>query len=91
MTGSLSFDIEIGRVSAIDMLHNLGQISPGRFDQKMVMIVHKAVYVNNRAVAFGSGFKIFEKFLTITPALEYSFALIAPGRNVVESSGVFYA
>ena len=43
MPVSRPFDIEVGRVSAVDMVHDLGKIAGRRFEQQVIMVVHPVV------------------------------------------------
>jgi len=61
MPGPGTLDIEIGRVSPVDMLHDLRQVSGRRLKQKVIMVVHKAVCMNQRVVSLGCGLKVFKK------------------------------
>ena len=50
MTGSFSFQIKINRISAIDVMHDLRQVSGGCLKQNMIMVIHKAVTMNDRFI-----------------------------------------
>ena len=39
VTGTVSFDIEIGGIRSIDMVQNLRKIASGGFKQEVIMIV----------------------------------------------------
>jgi hypothetical protein len=77
MSGSITFDVKIGRIRAVDMPHNLRQITRGRLKQQVIMGIHHAVCVNERIISLCCGLKVFKKFLPVTFAFEDSFALIS--------------
>jgi hypothetical protein len=51
MPGPLPFDIEVGCIRSIDMMKYLRQVSPWRLEEKMVMISHEAIGVDNGSIA----------------------------------------
>ena len=68
-----TLDIKIGRVTAVDMLHDPRQISQRRFKQKVIMVGHKAVGMNHRVVSLGCCLKVFEKLFSVADALKTAF------------------
>jgi hypothetical protein len=77
MSGSITFDIKIGRIRTVDMPHNLRQITRGRLKQQVIIGIHHAVCMNARIISLRCGLKIFQIFLPGTFAFENRFALIA--------------
>jgi len=56
-------------------------------DEKMVVIGHQAVSMNNSAVAFISLAEILEKFLPVSPALANVLSLVPPECHMVKHPG----
>ena len=90
MSGSIPFDIKIGRIRTVDMPHDLRQITRRCLKQQVIMGIHHAVGVNARIISLGCGLKILKKFLTVTFALEDSFALISTRADMIEGTGEGY-
>ncbi len=65
MPRAFSLDIEVGRVSTVDVTHDPGEVAKRGFDQQMVMVAHQTVGMNNSAIALGSGLQIGEEFQPI--------------------------
>ena len=84
MAVSRPFDIEVGRVSAVDMMHDLGKIAGRRFEQQVIMVVHQTKGVNDRLVSVGGGLKVFQKPFTVSLTLENGLALVATGGDVIK-------
>jgi hypothetical protein len=51
MPGPGTLDVEIGRVSAVDMLHDLRQVSRRRLKQKVIIVVHPFQAFSGQALA----------------------------------------
>ncbi len=77
MSGSITFEIKIGRIRTVDMPHNLRQITRGRLKQQVIIGIHHAVCMNARIISLRCGLKIFQIFLPVSFAFKDSFALIA--------------
>ena len=77
MSGSITLDIKIGRIRAVDMAHNLRQITRRRLKQQVIMGIHQTVRVNASIISLRCGLKILKEFLPIPFAFENSFTLIA--------------
>jgi hypothetical protein len=54
MTGPCAFHIEVGGIWTVNMPHDLEQIPVRRFNQQMIMVVHKTEYVNNGIIILKS-------------------------------------
>jgi hypothetical protein len=89
MSGPFPFDVEVGRVRAVDVLHYLGKVALRRFQQQMIMVAHQAVCMNNCAVSLRGGFQVREEFFTILPTFEYILLFIPPRSYMVKCAGVF--
>ena len=81
-----TLDIEIARVSAVDMLHDPRQVSRWRLKQKVIMVIHKAVSMNHRVVSLGCGLKVFEKLLSVADAPENRFSLIPASGHMIKGT-----
>ena len=58
MTGSSPFDIEVGRVGSVNMMKNLREVSSRCFQQKMIVIPHEAISMDDSSITIMSGFKV---------------------------------
>ena len=87
MPGPGTLDIEIGRVSAVDVLHDPRQVSRRRLKQKVIMVVHKAESMNHRGVSLGCCLKVFEKLLSVADAPENRFSLIPASDDMIKRTG----
>jgi hypothetical protein len=61
MAASRPLDIEVSRVGAVDIVHDLGKIADRRFELQVIMVVHQTIGVNDRLVSVGGGLKVFQK------------------------------
>ena len=84
MAAPCPFDIKIGGISAVDMVHDLGKIAGRRIQQQVIMVVHQTIGVDDRMVSFGGGLKIFQKPFPVTLALENGLAFVAAGGDVIK-------
>jgi hypothetical protein len=59
------------------MSHDLGQISLWCFQQKVVMVAHQAIGLDEGAITLGCRCQIFQKLLPVSLAFEYLLLFIA--------------
>jgi hypothetical protein len=52
----------------------------------MVMVVHKTIAMYDGIVSFNGRFKIFQKLLSVSVALEYTLLFIASGSYVIKGA-----
>lgn len=88
MTAALSFDIVIGGICTVDMVHDLRQIPARSLQQEMIMIVHQAVSVNEGAIALVCRLQVREKLNPVQIAFEYCLSLIPSCGDVVKCTGI---
>jgi hypothetical protein len=70
------------------MLHDRRQVSGRRLKQKIIMVVHKAVCMNQRVVSLGCCLKLFKKLLSVADALENRFSLIPASGDMIKRNGM---
>jgi hypothetical protein len=87
----LPLDIEIGRVSPIDVMKNLRQIPSGSPQKKMVMVVHKAVDMNDAPIPLMGRLQIGKKLLSISIIPENSLPLVPSRGHVIKSPSILNA
>ena len=69
------------------MPHDLRQVSGRRLKQKVIMVVHKAVSMNQRIVSRRCCLKVFKKLLSVADALENRFSLIPASSDMIKGTG----
>ena len=72
------------------MPHDLGQIPGRRFNQKMIMVVHKTECVNNGIISLCGRLKIFKKLLPVALTFEYIFSFITSGNHMIKGPRIIY-
>lgn len=77
-------EIEVGRISSVDMVKDLGKVASGGFYQKVIVIVHQAVNMEDGSVAMVGGFKVGEKPFSVPLVLEDGFPLVSTGGHMVK-------
>ena len=80
-------EIEVGRVCSVDMVKDLRKIASGGLYQKVIVIVHQTVSMENGSVAVVGGFKVGEKPFSIPLVSEDGFSLVSTGGHMVKSIG----
>ena len=70
--------------------HDLGQIPGRRFNQKMIMVVHKTECVNNGIISLCGRLKIFKKLLPVALTFEYIFSFITSGSHMIKGPRIIY-
>jgi len=88
MTGTASFDIEIGGIRSIDMVQNLGTVASGGFKQEVIMIVQKAIGMNDSPISLLGRLEIRKELFAVEIAPKDGFAFISPGGYMIKSSGI---
>jgi len=79
-------DIEVRGIRPVKVMQDLREIAPWGFKQKVVVVGHEAVYVNERTISLVSGFQVGEKLFSVSLAPEDLLALIPARSDVVECS-----
>jgi hypothetical protein len=90
MTGPCAFHIEVSCICTVNMPHDLGQIPARRFNQQMIMVVHKTECVNNGIIILCGRLKIFKKLLSVALTLEYIFPFITSGGHMIKGTRIIY-
>ena len=80
-------EIEVGRIGSVDMVKDLRKVAPGSLYQKVIVIVHQAVNMEDSTVAMVGGFKVGEKPFSIPLVSEDSFSLVSTGGHMVKGIG----
>jgi hypothetical protein len=89
MAGSTMTFVKKLSVNSVQLPHAEGKISIRRFDQEMVMIIHKAVGVTDPMVAFDDVLDGIEEFGPILIVSEDRLLLVAPGGDMIHRAGIF--
>ena len=87
MPGPSTLDIKIGGVSAVDMMHDLRQVSRRRLKQKVIMDVPQAVSMNHRVVSLVCCLKVLKKLLSVADALKNRFSRIPTSGDMIKRTG----
>ena len=80
-------EIEVGRVSSVDMMKDLRKVASGGLQEKVIVIVHQAVNMEDGSVTMVGGFKVGEKPFSIPLVSEDGFSLVSTGGHMVKSIG----
>jgi len=83
--------IEIGCVGDIEMPHKFRKISPRRFSQKMEMVTHQHIAVQDYIVYFYRLSKECEELLSICIIAEDCLPFIAPVSKMIYCTGILDA
>jgi hypothetical protein len=91
MPGSLSLRVEISGISTVNMMEDLGKISPGSLQKQMVMVRQKTIAVDYSPISFMRGLKIAQKSLPIRVVPENRLLLIPPRGYMIPCSQILNA
>ena len=80
---------ELG-VNAVQLTHAYRKIAVRGLDEKMVMIVHKAISMTDPVVSFIDVLKSVEKIDSVLVGLEDGLLFISPGGDVIDGTRIFY-
>ena len=83
--------IEIGCVGDIEMPHKFRKISPRRFSQKMEMVAHQHIAVQDSIVCFNRLSKECEELLPVGIISEDCLPLIAAVGDMIYRAGILDA
>jgi hypothetical protein len=77
-------------VNAVKLSHAEGEVAVGCFDQKMIVVGHKAVGMAQPVITFVNMLKGVEKILAILVVFEDCLLFVAARSNMIYGTGVFY-
>jgi len=80
-------DIKVGRVGSVDMVKDLRKVTPWGLYQKVIVIVHQAVTMEDGSIAMMNGFQVGEKTFAIPLASEDGLSLVSTRGHMVKGIG----
>ena len=90
MAASFSPGIEICRVRAVNIMHDLTQLGLRGLDNQVIMIGHKNICVKDKAIFLLSSLYILLEFFIIRPGLVNLSSLVSPGCDVIKSTFIYH-
>lgn len=91
MATVLCLDINVGGVGTIEIVHERAEVGEGRFDDDVVMIPHEHVAMKEDLELLACIPKILCELHIVCLAQVDLLAIISPGGNVVEGTGILDA
>lgn len=80
-------NVKVGRVGPVDMVKDLRQVASGGLYQKMIVIVHQAVNMEDAPIAMMGGFQVGEKPFSVSVVSKDGLSLVSTGGHMVKSIG----
>jgi hypothetical protein len=77
-------------INTVQLPHAKRKVSVRSFNKKVKVVGHETVSVANPIVALINVLKGIQEAITIMIVLEVRLFLVAAGRNVINSSWIFY-
>ena len=78
-------------IDPIQLSHTQGEVAIRRFDQEVIVVVHQAVSMTEPVIPLIDVLERVQEVDAVLVALEDGLSFVAPGGNVVDCTGVFYA
>jgi len=86
--GPFSLYVEVRRIGAVHMPHDLREISFRCLQKQMIMVAHQAICMDYRSIPFRCRAEIFKKFLPVSLAFEYVLLFVASRGDMVKCARI---